>query len=82
MAFFRRIGERQKCVRILRSSSCVGRRAVISPHIGDLDSPRSIDIFAQVTSDLQNSIASRPAKSPAMSSNYANTRWALAQNSP
>lgn len=29
------------------------RRIVISPHIGDLDSPRALDVFQQVIADLQ-----------------------------
>ncbi len=29
------------------------RRVVISPHIGELDSPRSLDVFSQVIDDLQ-----------------------------
>jgi hydrogenase maturation protein HypF len=30
-----------------------GRRAVVSPHIGEMDSPRSLDVFERVASDLQ-----------------------------
>ncbi|TAM44010.1 MAG: carbamoyltransferase HypF [Gammaproteobacteria bacterium] len=30
-----------------------GNRAVISPHIGDLDAPRSLSVFEQVIADLQ-----------------------------
>ena len=30
-----------------------GRRAVVSPHVGDLDSPISRAIFARVIADLQ-----------------------------
>ena len=30
-----------------------GKRAVMSPHIGELDSPRSLDVFQQVVTDLQ-----------------------------
>ena len=29
------------------------RRIVVSPHIGEMDSPRSLDVFEQVASDLQ-----------------------------
>ncbi|MBS3747015.1 MAG: carbamoyltransferase HypF [Wenzhouxiangellaceae bacterium] len=29
------------------------RRAVVSPHIGELDSPRAVEVFAQVVEDLQ-----------------------------
>ena len=59
------------------------RRAVISPHIGDLDSPRSIDVFAQVISDLQKlyRVEAREIACDAHP-NYASTRWALAQNLP
>ena len=28
-------------------------RVVVSPHIGEMDSPRSLDVFEQVASDLQ-----------------------------
>ena len=28
-------------------------RAIVSPHIGDLDSPRAVAVFAQVIADLQ-----------------------------
>ncbi|HTP96641.1 MAG TPA: carbamoyltransferase HypF [Burkholderiales bacterium] len=30
-----------------------GRRAVVSPHLGDMDAPRSIDLLQQVAADLQ-----------------------------
>ena len=30
-----------------------GRRVVVSPHIGELDSPRSLAVFEQVIADLQ-----------------------------
>ena len=59
------------------------RRAVISPHVGDLDSPRSLDVFAQVISDIQNlyRVEARKIVCDAHPS-YASTRWALAQNLP
>mgnify|MGYP001816150306 CR=1 FL=1 len=31
-----------------------GRRVVVSPHIGEMDSPRSLDVFEQVAQDLQS----------------------------
>jgi hydrogenase maturation protein HypF len=59
------------------------RRAVISPHIGDLDSPRSLEIFAQVISDLQKLYRLEARKIVCdVHPNYASTRWALAQNLP
>jgi hydrogenase maturation protein HypF len=30
-----------------------GKRVVVSPHIGEMDSPRSLDVFEQVAQDLQ-----------------------------
>lgn len=58
-------------------------RVVVSPHIGDLDSPRSLDIFERVIGDLQR-LYDVAAESivcdlhPA----YASTRWALRQGKP
>jgi len=39
----------------MKNTVCLawGRRAVVSPHIGDLDSPRSLDTLGQVAADLQ-----------------------------
>ncbi|OYX29146.1 MAG: carbamoyltransferase HypF [Hydrogenophilales bacterium 32-62-9] len=39
----------------MKNTLCLawGSRAVVSPHIGELDSPRSLDILAQVSADLQ-----------------------------
>ena len=31
-----------------------GERVVVSPHIGEMDSPRSLDVFEQVAADLQS----------------------------
>ena len=31
-----------------------GNRVVVSPHIGEMDSPRSLDVFEQVAADLQS----------------------------
>lgn len=60
-----------------------GDRAVVSPHIGDLDSPRSLDVFAAVIADLQalyDVTAMRVAcdAHPA----YAGSRWAEASGLP
>ena len=59
------------------------RRCVISPHIGELDSPRSVKIFEQVICDLQNlyHIAPRHIVCDAHPG-YASTRWAVNQNVP
>ena len=60
-----------------------GRRAVVSPHIGELDSPRSLDVFAQVIADLQAlyRVEARGIVCDAHPS-YASARWALAQDLP
>ncbi len=54
-----------------------GRRAVVSPHIGELDSPRSLDVFAQVIADLQRlyRVEARRVICDAHP-RYASTRWA------
>ena len=38
------------------------RRVVVSPHIGDLDSPRSLEVFARVGADLQDLYQVRAAR--------------------
>ena len=59
------------------------RRVVISPHIGDLDSPRSNEVFSNIISDIQRlydvdceviACDLHPA--------YASTRWAAEQGLP
>jgi hydrogenase maturation protein HypF len=54
-----------------------GRRAVVSPHIGDLASPRGREIFAQVALDLQRLYGVR-AEHVAHDAHpgFPNTRWA------
>jgi hydrogenase maturation protein HypF len=58
-------------------------RVVISPHIGDLDAPRSIAVFEQLVADLQ---ALYQVKASAIvcdaHSGYASTRWAAKQLLP
>lgn len=57
-----------------------GHRAVISPHIGELDSPRSIDVFAQTIADLQ--AIYRVSATRIVCDHhpgYASARWAKAQ---
>lgn len=52
-------------------------RIVISPHIGDLDAPRSLDVFEQVIDDLQSlyQISATRIVCDAHPG-YASTRWA------
>jgi hydrogenase maturation protein HypF len=57
-----------------------GARAVISPHIGDLDSPRSLEVFEQVIADLQRLYHVRvEAIACDAHPGYASSRWARAQ---
>jgi hydrogenase maturation protein HypF len=60
-----------------------GRRAVVSSHIGELDSPRGLAIFAQVIADLQAlyHVGARRIVCDAHPG-YASTRWAMAQGLP
>ncbi len=59
------------------------RRAVISPHIGDLGSPRSLEVFEQVIADLQ-ALYQVPARRVACDAHpdYASTRRAEACGLP
>jgi hydrogenase maturation protein HypF len=60
-----------------------GQRAVISPHVGDLDSPRSNEVFKNVIEDLPRLYGVAPEaivcdRHPG----YAGTRWARQQVLP
>jgi hydrogenase maturation protein HypF len=58
-------------------------RAVISPHIGDLTSPRSMAVFTQVIEDYQKLYQITPQKILCDAHpNYASTRWALKSGLP
>jgi hydrogenase maturation protein HypF len=59
------------------------RRIVISPHIGDLDSPRSNEVFSQVINDLQK-LYSVDCQAIAcdLHPRYASSRWAGEQGLP
>jgi len=58
-------------------------RVVVSPHIGDLDSPRSLDIFAQVIADLQALYHVHAQHLVCdVHPRYASTRWALQTGLP
>ncbi len=58
-------------------------RAVVSPHIGDLDAPRSRDVFEQVVADLQ-SLYGVAATGLVVDRHpgYAGHRWARRQDLP
>ena len=60
-----------------------GRRAVVSPHIGELDSPRSLEVFQQLITDLQ-ALYRVDARRIVCDAHprYASVRWALAQSQP
>jgi hydrogenase maturation protein HypF len=59
------------------------RRVVISPHIGDLDSPRSNDIFNNIIKDIQKLYdVSYEVIACDLHPGYASTRWAAEQGLP
>ena len=59
------------------------RRAVVSPHIGELDSPRSLDVFEQVIADLQALYRIEASRIVCDAHpNYASARWAVGQGLP
>jgi len=59
------------------------RRAVISPHIGDLDSPRSRAAFAQAIADMQRIYRVEPRRVLCdMNPDYASSRWARSSGLP
>jgi hydrogenase maturation protein HypF len=60
-----------------------GRRIVVSPHIGELDSPRSLHVFEQVIADL-SALYRVDARRMVCDAHpgYASTRWAKASGLP
>jgi hydrogenase maturation protein HypF len=69
----------------LKSSIALGwgRRAVISPHIGDLDSPRSLEVFERVIGELCALYRVQPRRIACDAHpGYASARWARAQAAP
>lgn len=60
-----------------------GNRVVVSPHIGELDSPRSLSVFEQVIVDLQAlyRVEARHIICDAHP-DYASTRWAISDGRP
>lgn len=58
-------------------------RVIISPHIGDLDSPRAMDVFTKVASDLQQLYDVSASEIVCdHHPNYASSRWAQKQSLP
>jgi hydrogenase maturation protein HypF len=60
-----------------------GSRAVLTPHIGDLDAPRSIAVFEQVIADMQRlyGVTAQAIVCDAHP-HYASSRWAAKQGLP
>jgi hydrogenase maturation protein HypF len=58
------------------------KRAVVSPHIGEMDSPRSLAVFEQVAADLQNLYGVRAQRIVCDAHpGYTTHRWAQEQKS-
>lgn len=58
-------------------------RAVVSPHIGEMDSARSMEVFAHTISDLQKLYDVKPELIICDAHpGYTGTRWAKQQNRP
>lgn len=58
-----------------------GDRAVISPHIGEIHSPRGMALFQQVVEELQSLLGVRATRLVRDGHpGYATSRWAMAQN--
>jgi hydrogenase maturation protein HypF len=59
------------------------RRVVISPHVGELDSPRSYEVFQRIINDVQ-ALYSVDCEAIAcdLHPGYASTRWAEGQGLP
>jgi hydrogenase maturation protein HypF len=58
-------------------------RVVISPHIGDLEAPRSLDIFTQLINDWQNLYGVKAERIAADAHlHYGSSRWAKQNHLP
>ena len=58
-------------------------RVVVSPHIGDMGTRRSVEVFSQVAEDLQRLYGVRAAELVCDAHpDYATTRWALESGMP
>jgi len=59
------------------------RRVVVSPHIGEMDSPRSLSVFEQVAADLQRLYGVRASRIACDAHpGYTTSRWARGQDLP
>ncbi|MBT8093408.1 MAG: carbamoyltransferase HypF [Gammaproteobacteria bacterium] len=59
------------------------RRVVVSPHIGEMDSPRSLDVFEQVAADLQSLYGVQAERIVCDAHpGYTTHRWARRQDLP
>ena len=73
------VGAQDKCTIALGW----GKRAVISPHIGNLGSPRGLAVFEQVISDLCELYRVRPERIVCDAHpDYNSTRWAARRGLP
>jgi len=60
-----------------------GKRVVVSPHIGELDSPRSLEVFERVTADLQALYRVTATRIVCDAHpEYGSSRWAATQELP
>lgn len=60
-----------------------GARAVVSPHIGDLGSPRALDVLGRIASDIPRLYGEAPERIVCDAHpGYATTRWARRQGLP
>jgi hydrogenase maturation protein HypF len=69
----------------MKATLCLawGRRAVLSPHIGDMGTARSLEVFEQLVVDLQSLYGVRAARLVCDAHpGYATTRWARRQGLP
>jgi len=59
----------------------VGARAIVSPHIGDLDTPRGYDQMVRVATDLRRLYRTEPAAITCdLHPGFVGTRWARSQS--
>ena len=61
----------------------IGDRVIVSPHIGDLDTPRAFDQMVRIAGDLPRLYRAKPAAIACdLHPGYAGTRWARRQGLP
>ena len=69
----------------MKTTVCLAwdNRAVVSPHIGDMDTARSLDVFEQVVADLQDLYAVKAEAIVCdLHPGYVTSRWARRQGLP